>query len=97
MIKREVLRLRDHTRYFLIANGHANALSLPADSWGSHTLSRENAVPKELKELLDDVVRVEQLEERLKHEVWDDDHARNVSFFFFQVGVRSVASHLWHH
>jgi hypothetical protein len=81
MILNEMDRLRDHTRYFLIDNGHANALSLPGDPGGKNvlTLPRENEVPKELKELLDDIAREEGLEERLKLEVWDDVHARNVS------------------
>jgi hypothetical protein len=81
MILNEMGRLRDHTRYFLIDNGHANALSLPGDPRGKNvlTLPRENEVPEELKELLDDIAREEGLEERLKLEVWDDVHARNVS------------------
>jgi len=82
MIMKEVRRLRDHTRYFLIANGHADALSLPVDSRGKGvvTLPRANEVPEELKELLDDIAREESLEERLKLEVWNDVHARNTLF-----------------
>jgi hypothetical protein len=83
MVK-EVLRLRDHTRYFLIANGHADALSLPVDPQRKDvlTLPKDNSVPEELKQLLDEIAREESLDERLKQEVWDDVHARNVSFFF---------------
>ena len=81
MILNQVDRLRDHTRYFLIANGHADAMSLSGDPGGKNvlTLPRKNEVPEELKELLDDIAREEGLEERLKLEVWDDVHARNVS------------------
>jgi hypothetical protein len=84
MMLNEVLRIRDHTRYFLVANGLTGALSLHMGPMGRNEvlkLSRENAIPKEMKELLDDIAKEEGFEERLKREVWDDVHARNVSLF----------------
>ena len=84
MMLNEVLRLRDHTRYFLIANGLTNALSLHVEPMGKNEvlkLSRENTIPEGMKELLDDIAQEEGFEERLKREVWDDVHARNVSLF----------------
>lgn len=82
MILREVFRLRDHTRYFLIANGHADALHpnlLPQNT--TLPMPMENAVPEGLKRLLDEIAHEEGFEERLKQEVWDDAHARNVSLY----------------
>jgi hypothetical protein len=93
MMLNEVLRLRDHTRYFLIANGHADALSPQAESMGKKEvleLSRENAIPEEMKELLDDIAQEEGLEGRLKREVWDDVHARNVSLVLFHIALSRV-------
>ncbi|KAI0000703.1 hypothetical protein BJV74DRAFT_882769 [Russula compacta] len=81
MILREVFRLRDHTRYFLIANGHADALHpnlLPQNT--ALPMPMENAVPDGLKQLLDEIAHEEGFEERLKQEVWDDAHARNTLF-----------------
>jgi potassium channel subfamily K len=77
MILKEVLKLRDHTRYFLIANGHAEALSLQGGP-SALAMQRDNAVPEDLKHLLDEIAQEEGFEERLKQEVWDDTHARNV-------------------
>lgn len=77
MILREVIRLRDHTRYFVMANGHADAMSLQVG--GRNSPPEEYAVPEDLKHLLDEIAREEGFEERLKQEVWDDAHARNVS------------------
>ncbi|KAI0253017.1 hypothetical protein BJV78DRAFT_261016 [Lactifluus subvellereus] len=93
MILKEVHRLRDHTRYFLIANGHAGALGLPVDPRGNNvlTLPKGNEVPEEMKELLDDIAREDRLEERLKLEVWDDVHARNTLFVLsLEKGARSM-------
>lgn len=78
MILKEVIRLRDHTRYFVMANGHADAMSVQVGGRTSAP-SEEFAVPKGLEEMLDEVAREEGFEERLKQEVWDDAHARNVS------------------
>jgi hypothetical protein len=78
MILREVLRLRDHTRYFVVANGHADAMSLQVGG-RTNSPAEEYAVPEDLKDLLDEIAREERFEERLKQEVWDDAHARNVS------------------
>ena len=80
MIMEEVLRLRDHTRYFLISNGHGDALGLPLDTRGKDVLN-QYAVPEDLKKLLDEIAQEEGLEERLKQEVWDNQHARNVSVY----------------
>jgi hypothetical protein len=81
MILKEVVKFREHTRYFFIASGHADALSLPAEPQEKSGISfpGENAVPEELKRLLDEVAREEGFDERLKQEVWDDEHARSVS------------------
>ena len=81
MILKEVAKFREHTRYFFIASGHADALSLPADPQEKSGISfpGENVVPEELKRLLDEVAQEEGFDERLKQEVWDDEHARNVS------------------
>lgn len=82
MILKEVLKFREHTRYFFIAGGHADALS-PPDAGGKSGISfpNDNAVPEELKKLLDEVAQEEGFDERLKQEVWDDEHARNVSLY----------------
>jgi hypothetical protein len=93
MMLNEVLRLRDHTRYFLVANGHVDALSPQAELMGKKQvldLSRENTIPEEMKELLDDIAQEEGLEERLKREVWDDVHARNVSFVLPHIAISGV-------
>ena len=80
MILKEVLRLRDHTRYFVMANGHADAMSVQVGGAATPPpVSQDFAVPEGLKELLDEVAHEEGFEERLKQEVWDDAHARNVS------------------
>jgi len=79
MILKEVLKLRDHTRYFLIANGHAEALSLQGGP-SALAMQQDNAVPEDLKHLLDEIAQEEGFEERLKQEVWDDTHARNTLF-----------------
>jgi len=79
MILKEVHRLRDHTRYFVMANGHGDAMSVQV---GGKTISppEECPVPEDLKELLDEIAREgEGFEERMKQEVWDDAHERNVS------------------
>jgi hypothetical protein len=84
MMLDEVLRLRDHTRYFLIANGLTDALSLHMVPMGRDEvlkLSRENTIPEEMKKLLDEIAQEGGSEVRLKREVWDDVHARNVSPF----------------
>jgi potassium channel subfamily K len=77
MILKEVLRLRNHTRYFLLANGHGDALQ--AGGADVTPTPRACDVPDGLKQLLDDVAQEEGFGERLKQEVWDDAHARNVS------------------
>lgn len=79
MILKEVLKFREHTRYFFIASGHADALN-PRDAGGKSGTSF-NEVPEELKKLLDEVAQEEGFDERLKQEVWDDEHARNVSLY----------------
>ena len=81
MILKEVVKFRENTRYFFIAGGHADALSLPSDPREKSGISfpQENVVPEELKKLLDEVAQEEGFDERLKQEVWDDEHARNVS------------------
>lgn len=80
MMLKEVLRLRDHTRYFLMTNGHADMFDLQVDALGEKMASmpKEQAVHEDLKRLLDDIVEEEGLEEHLKQEVWDDAHARKV-------------------
>jgi hypothetical protein len=79
MILKEVIKFREHTRYFFIASGHADALN-PLDPGKSGiSFPQENIVPEELKNLLDEVAQEEGFDERLKQEVWDDEHARNVS------------------
>ena len=77
MILKEVFKLRDHTRFFLLANGHADALGASGSNV-TPTL-KDCRVPDDLKQLLDEVAQEEGFEERLKQEVWDDTHARNVS------------------
>lgn len=80
MMLREVLRLRDHTRYFLMTNGHADAFDVQVDALGENgSLPKEHAVHEDLKQLLDEIAEEEGLEEHLKHEVWGDVHARKVS------------------
>lgn len=81
MVLKEVHKLREHTRYFFIASGRADALSLPADPQvkGVVSFPQENTVPEGLKKLLDEIGQEEGFDERLKQEVWDDEHARNVS------------------
>ncbi|KAF8268326.1 hypothetical protein EI94DRAFT_1727948 [Lactarius quietus] len=81
MVLKEVMKFREHTRYFFIASGHADVLSMPADPRGKSGISfpHENEVPEELKKLVDEIAQAEGFDERLKQEVWDDDHARNVS------------------
>jgi len=79
MILREVLKMRDHTRYFLVANGHADVMSLQVGGVNAPSALKEQRVPDDLKELLDEIAQEEGFEERLKQEVWEDSHARNVS------------------
>ena len=81
MVLKEVLKFREHTRYFFIASGHADALSLPAGPRedGGISFPHENVVPEGLKKLLDEIAQEEGFDERLKQEVWDDEHARKVS------------------
>ncbi|KAH9974700.1 hypothetical protein BGW80DRAFT_1559693 [Lactifluus volemus] len=94
MMLNEVPRLRDHTRYFLIANGLTDALSLHMVPMGRDEalkLSRENAIPKELKELLNEIAQEGGFEERQKREVWDDVHATNTLFVLsFEKGARRM-------
>ena len=79
MILKEVLRLRDHTRYFLMSNGHADVFELQMDTGGSgSSMPKELAVHEDLKQLLDEIAEEEGFEEQLKQEVWDDVHARKV-------------------
>lgn len=82
IVLREVLKFREHTRFFFIASGHADALSLPPDPRGKNGISfpQENVVPEELKKLLDEIAQEEGFDERLKQEAWDDEHARNTLF-----------------
>jgi len=79
MIMKEVFKLRDHTRYFLLANGHADAMGAHVSGANVTPTPKACAVPDDLKQLLDEVAHEEGFEERLKQEVWDDAHARNVS------------------
>ena len=79
MIMKEVLKLRDHTRYFVLANGHADALGVHVSGASVTPTPKACAVPDDLKQLLDEISLEEGFEERLKQEVWDDAHARNVS------------------
>jgi hypothetical protein len=79
MMLREVLRLRDHTRYFLMTNGHTDAFDA-VDTLGENgPLPKEHAVHEDLKQLLDEIAEEEGLADHLKHEVWGDVHARKVS------------------
>ncbi len=79
MILKEVLRLRDHTRYFLMTHGHADVFELQMDTGGiGSSMPKEQAVHEDLKRLLDEIVEEEGLEERVKQEAWDDTHARKV-------------------
>ncbi|KAH9032715.1 hypothetical protein EDB84DRAFT_1270536 [Lactarius hengduanensis] len=82
IVLKEVLKFREHTRFFFIASGHADALSLPPDPRGKNGISfpQENVVPEELKKLLDEIAQEEGFDERLKQEAWDDEHARNTLF-----------------
>jgi len=90
LILNEVLKLRDHTRYFLISNGHSDALGLPLETRGKDILD-QSAVPEELKQLLDEIAQEEGFEERLKQEVWDDQHARATLFLLsLEKGARKM-------
>ncbi|KAI9507850.1 voltage-gated potassium channel [Russula earlei] len=92
MILKEVLRLRDHTRYFLVSNGHASAWNLHTVPGANDVLTTSRAViPEDLKEVLDEIAREEGFEERLKQEVWDDPHARNTLFLLsLEKGARKM-------
>jgi potassium channel subfamily K, other eukaryote len=79
IILKEVYRLRDHTRYFLLTNGHADVLGRQVGGASLTPRPDECAAPENLKQLLDEVAQEEGFEERLKQEVWDNPHARNVS------------------
>jgi len=79
IILKEVYRLRDHTRYFLLTNGHADVLGRQVSGVNVTPTPNECAAPENLKQLLDEVAQEEGFEERLKQEVWDNAHARNVS------------------
>lgn len=80
MILREVLKLRDHTRYFLMTHGHADVFEhqMNAPGGSGSSMPKEQAVHEDLKQLLDEIAEEEGLEERAKKEVWDDIHARKV-------------------
>ena len=82
LMLKEVLRLRDHTRYFLMTNGHADIFDHPLDALGEGgsaiAMQKESAVHSDLKQLLDEIAEEEGLEEHLKQEVWDDSDARKV-------------------
>jgi len=80
MMLREVLRLRDHTRYFLMTNGHADVFDIQTETLveSGSTMPKEHAVQEDLKQLLNEIAEEEGLEERMKQEVWDDAHARKV-------------------
>jgi potassium channel subfamily K len=81
MILKDVLRLRDHTRYFMMTHGHADVFELQMNMpGGSSSMPKEHAVHEDLKQLLDEIAEEEGLEERAKQEVWDDVHARKVGF-----------------
>ncbi|KAH9059577.1 hypothetical protein EDB87DRAFT_1684649 [Lactarius vividus] len=82
IVLKEVLKFREHTRFFFIASGHADALTLPPDPRGKNGISfpQENVVPEGLKKLLDEIAQEEGFDERLKREAWDDEHARNTLF-----------------
>ncbi|KAI9462782.1 voltage-gated potassium channel [Lactarius psammicola] len=93
IVLKEVLKFREHTRYFFIASGHADALCLPPDPRGKSGVSfpQENAVPEELKKLLDEIAQEEGFDERLKQEAWDDEHARNTLFVLsLEKGARKL-------
>ena len=81
MILKEVLKLRDHTRYFLVTHGHAEIfeqqMNMPGGSGSA--MPKEHEIHEDLKQLLDEIAEEEGLEERAKQEVWDDIHARKVS------------------
>jgi hypothetical protein len=80
MVLKEVLKLRDHTRYFLMTHGHADIFEHQMnESEGSgSSMPKEHAIHEDLKQLLDEIAEEEGLEERAKLEVWDDIHARKV-------------------
>jgi hypothetical protein len=79
MILKEVLRLRDHTRYFLMTHGHADVFELQmATGESGPSMPKELAVHEDLKQMLEEIAEEEGFEERLKQEVWDDVHARKV-------------------
>lgn len=88
MIMKEVFKLRDHTRYFLLANGHADAMGPHVSGATVAPTPKEYGVPDDLKQLLDEIAHEEGFEERLKQEVWDDAHARNVSLATWVLPLR---------
>jgi len=79
MILKEVVKFRESTRFFFIAGGHGDALSQLPDPQGASSPKQKSEVPEELKKLVDEIAQEEGFDERLKQEVWDDEHARNVS------------------
>jgi potassium channel subfamily K, other eukaryote len=80
MVLKEVLKLRDHTRYFLMTNGHADVFDHQIDTPGGSgsSMPKEHAIHEDLKQLLNEIAEEEGLEERSKQEMWDDVHARKV-------------------
>ncbi|KAI0316077.1 hypothetical protein OF83DRAFT_1173241 [Amylostereum chailletii] len=106
LLLEEVHRFREHIRYFLVSNGHADGLSRIPDAReedsrgqgvGGVHLSVEGKVPASLRLLLDEIAGGQAVEgeegmgERLKDEVWQDEHARNTLVVLsFEKGIRKM-------
>ncbi len=97
MILKDVLKLRDHTRYFLMTDGHADIFDLHMDKPGGSgpSMPKEQAIHDDLKQLLDEIAEEEGLEEQSKQEVWDDVHARKVGLVGYVLSLESEDLLCW--
>ncbi|KAA1478158.1 voltage-gated potassium channel [Dentipellis sp. KUC8613] len=91
-----VNRFRRHIQYFALVNGHSTAAlhalgRPPQDGEEFVPPQAEMGPPEELKKLLDEIAREEGISERLKDEVWQDEHARNTLFMLsLERGVKRM-------
>jgi hypothetical protein len=86
LILEEMHLLREQMRYFLVANGHTHGWNQATDETGMRA-GKENHVPESLRDLLEEMTKKDGMSDAMKEEIWEDEYARNVSVFYFYLGL----------
>jgi len=78
MIIDQMKKIHEDLRFFLISNGHADELGPFEISSDRQPASQRLQPPHSLRRILDEVTEQETIGERMKAEIWADNHSRNV-------------------